>query len=195
LSGPLWIKSKSPAASDVLNRLLKKRKKPMNLGDICLKSAFVLIACGLILGAILTVVFLLAKRKRVHLSTILLGTVLIGSPLCCLGLYFGHAPLFRAWHRIQNDAVPAEGCLTYEPTFFLFHATYEMDRQAFDTWVASHPWKLAPFEPDAIFEFHDGPYFGLEKCEAVYESPRGPKGNNLRVYYNKGIAYISYSAM
>jgi hypothetical protein len=167
----------------------------VNLGVIYLKTALAILASGLVLGAIITGVFLSLRRKRVLVSTMLFGALVIGMPAGFFGLIAFHQPLFRIWHRLQNEAVPTTGCVTYEPSFWQFHATYEMDRPSFDRWVASHPWGLKPCKPDTIFQFADGPYFGLTSCEAVYESPRGPKGNNLRVYYQDGMAYLSYSVM
>jgi hypothetical protein len=121
--------------------------------------------------------------------------VVIGLPSGCVGLAVLHNPPFRMWHRLQNKAVPTSGCVIYEPSFWHLYAVYKMDRQSFDQWVASHPWGLTRCEPDTDFQFHDGPHFGLKVCEAMYESPRGPKGNNLRVYYQNGVACLSYSVM
>ena len=167
----------------------------MNLGEIYIKAAIVIVASGLALGAIIAVVFLLVRRTRVRWSTCLFGAVVIGLPLGCVGLTTGHQSLFRVWHRRQNEAVPTIDCVTYEPSFWNLYATYKMDRQTFDVWVASHPWGLTPCKPDGLLELLDGPHFGLTFCDAAYESPRGPKGNNLRVYYRNGIAYLSYSVM
>jgi hypothetical protein len=46
---------------------------------------------------------------------------------------------------------------------------------------------------DGPFEVRDRPHFGLTALEAAYESPRGPKGNNLRAYYQNGVVYLSYT--
>jgi hypothetical protein len=168
----------------------------MNLGVIYLESAFTLLGIGFLLGTVLTIVFLLAKRKRLRFSTTVFGTFLLGLPLAGVGLVLGHAPLFRVWHRAQNDAMPADGCLTYEPSLVDLFASYKMDRPTFDAWVASHPWQLAPCSLsgfDRPFEVRDRPHFGLTTCEAAYESPRGPKCNNLRVYYQDGVVYLSYT--
>jgi hypothetical protein len=167
----------------------------MNLGAIYIDAALVILAAGLLAGAVATGAFLLATRTRVFVSTLLLGTFAIGLPSGCAGLALFHGSLFRAWHQHQNEALPASDCLTYEPSFWHLYATYAMDQQSFDQWIDSHPWSLTRCEPDEIFRSHDGPHFGLTSCEAVYESPRGPKGNNLRVYYQNGTAYISYNAM
>jgi hypothetical protein len=167
----------------------------MNLGTIYIDAALAILASGLVLGAILTDVLLSLRRKRVFASTLLFGAMVIGLPAGFVGLAAFHQPLFRVWHRLQNEAVPLAGCVTYEPSFWRFHATYKMDRQCLDRWIASHPWTLTQCKPDTIFQFVDGPYFGLTSCEAVYQSPRGPKGNNLRVYYQDGTAYLSYSVM
>jgi hypothetical protein len=167
----------------------------MNLGVIYIKTAIAIVASGIAVGAMATAIFLVAKKNRILSPTFFFGTPVIGILLGCVGLAVFQEPLFRTWHRLQNEAVPAEGCVTYEPSFWCLHAIYQMDRQSFDRWVASHPWGLAPCESDSIFELHDGPYFGLSACDAIYESPRGPKGNNLRVYYRNGMAYLSYSAM
>jgi hypothetical protein len=137
----------------------------------------------------------LIRRKRVFSPTLIFGTLTIGLILSVISMRFFCQSLFCTWHRLQNTAVPAIDCLTYEASFWRLYATYKMDRKSFDAWVASHPWRLTQCPPDAIFELHDGPHFGLTTCEAAYESPRGPKGNNLRVYYKGGIAYISYSAI
>jgi ABC-type Fe3+ transport system permease subunit len=115
----------------------------MNLGDIYLKSAFVLLGVGFLLGLLTTMTFLFFRRKQIRVGATILGTLVLGLPLSGLLLAVGQTPLFRVWHRSQNTVVPAEGCLTYEPTFFVLHATYRMDRKAFDAWANSHPWKLA----------------------------------------------------
>jgi hypothetical protein len=165
----------------------------MNLGVIFLKTAFLIIVTGFVLGAIITGIFLRIKRKPLCSFRSVWLSLAIGFILCCIGLATCHNPLFRTWHRLQNDAVPSTNCITYDPSFFVFFASYKMDRKSFDAWVLSHHWKLTPCEPDNIFTCHDGPHFGLTSCEAIYESPRGPKGNNLRVYYNNGVVYFSYS--
>jgi hypothetical protein len=167
----------------------------MNLGVIYIRAALLILASGFLLGAIITGVFLFAKRKRVLSRALLLGVVAVGLPLGCVELAILHHPLFRLWHRVQNEVAPTCDCLLYEPSFWHLYAAYKMDQQSFDQWIASHSWKLTQCESDQTFELHDGPYFGLKSCEAVYESPRGPKGNNLRVYYHNGVAYLSYSAM
>jgi hypothetical protein len=167
----------------------------MNLGTIYIEAALVILAAGLALGAILTRAYLWVSRKRMLASTLLFGAVAIGLPLGCVGLALLHESLFSTWHRLQNDAVPATGCVAYEPSFWHLYATYKIDRQSLNQWIASHPWGLTRCEPDGIFQLHDGPHFRLTSCEAVYESPRGPKGNNLRVYYQDGTAYVSYIAM
>jgi hypothetical protein len=167
----------------------------MNLGEIYIRAALVILVSGLVLGAIITGAYLLVRRKRVLASTLLFGVIVIGLPSGGVGLAVFHESLFRMWHRLQNEAVPATGCVIYEPSFWHLYASYKMDRSSFDQWIASHPWDLTRCEPDHIFEFHDGPHFGLTSCEVTYESPRGPKGNNLRVYYHNGMAYLSYSVM
>lgn len=167
----------------------------MNLGEICIQTALAILALGFLFGAIITAAYLLVSRKRVLSRTLLFGTILVGLALGGIGLGCFHQPLFRMWHRLQNDAVPSTGCVDYEPSFWHLYAVYKMDQQSFSDWVAAHPWNLTQCKPDAIFQFHDGPHFGLTSCEAVYESPRGPKGNNLRVYYQNGLVYISYSVM
>jgi hypothetical protein len=167
----------------------------MNLGDIYLKSASVLLGGGLFLGLLATVTFLLFRRKQIRIGLLMLGTLLVGLPLSGLLLAVGQTPLFRVWHRSQNTVVPSEGCLTYEPTFFRLHATYRMDRKAFDDWASSHPWKLASCDPVNCLPSNVSSYFGLTECEAAYESPRGPKGNCLQAYYKNGIVYVFYSAM
>jgi hypothetical protein len=167
----------------------------MNLGVVYIWSALAIAACAVALSAVAVLASALMRRRPLRWSTPLLGALAVGIPLTGIGLLFCHEPLFRFWHRRQNEAVPTAGCLSYEPTFWRLHASYRISPKAFDAWVASHPWGLVPCEPDGIFEFHDGPHFGLTSCEAAYESPRGPKGNNLRVYYHQGIAYLSYSAM
>lgn len=167
----------------------------MNLGVVYIQTAAVILAAGLLAGAVVTGAFYLATRTRVLASTLLLGTSVVGLLSGCAGLALFHQPLFRAWHQHQNEAVPAADCLNYEPSYWHLYATYAMDRASFDQWIASHPWGLVRCEPDDLFRSHDGSHFGLTSCEAVYESPRGPKGNNLRVYYQNDTAYISYNAM
>jgi hypothetical protein len=167
----------------------------MNLGAIYIRAGLVILLAGIILGAIVTVVFMLARRRHLYVSTVLYGAIFTGIPLGSIGLVFGHPTLFSVWHRLQNEAVPATDCLSYEPSFWHLYASYRMNAESMAAWVATHPWGLKECEADAVFELHDGPHFGLKSCEAVYESPRGPKGNNLRVYYSGGIVYLSYGVM
>ena len=171
------------------------RATSMNLGVIYILAVLAILLTGMVLGALVTIVFTLARRKHSGVATVLYGAVVAGIPLGCIGLAVGHPTFFSVWHRSQNEAVPATDCLSYEPSFWHLYASYRMDADTMAAWVAAHPWGLTKCEVDAIFEFHDGPHFGLKSCEAAYESPRGPKGNNLRVYYSDGVAYLSYSVM
>lgn len=167
----------------------------MNLGAIYIRVAIVIIVVNLVLGSAIAALWLKLRRNQVISRQLLLLAVVIGPALGSVGLIFLQQPFFSTWHRLQNEVVPTNGCISYEPSFWHLYATYRIDRQSFDRWVASHPWGLTKCKPDEIFQFSDGPHFGITSCEAIYESPRGPKGNNLRVYYQHGIAYLSYSAM
>ncbi len=44
-----------------------------------------------------------------------------------------HHRLFVVWHRYQNEAVPQQGCLTYDPDFYRLYATYQM---SVEEWIA-----------------------------------------------------------
>lgn len=167
----------------------------MNLGVIYIQSVLVIFAAGLVLGAIVTLAFLRFRRKRASWSSTLFGAWVIGAPLGCIGLLCCHHALFREWHRLQNEAVPAANCLTYEPSLTRLNASYLMPPPAFAAWVAAHPWGLAPLEPDESSLHHDGPRLGLTSCDAAYESPPGPAGNQLRVYYRAGVAYLTYNVL
>jgi hypothetical protein len=165
----------------------------MNLGDICLKAA----ASICIASAVLTVLVMLLLRrlKKAPWPALRAFAVpLIFLLLCCGGLYFGHAPLFVAWHRAQNDVLPPTGCLTYEPTFFRLYASYAMSRTEFDAWALGHPWKLAPLSKSDIYD-GDLQHFGISKSDAAFATEPAPNGKPLRVYYQNNVMYVVYYAM
>jgi hypothetical protein len=164
----------------------------MNLGDICLKAAA---SIGIASGVLTLIAMLFLRRlKKTSWPGLLALAVPLGFLLCCGGLYFGHQPLFTAWHRAQNDILPQKGCLTYEPTFFRLHASYRMTRAEFDAWVLAHPWKLTPLAGSEISDSDMKP-FGISKPDAAFATERAPNGRQLRLYYEGDTMYVVYFVM
>jgi hypothetical protein len=110
-----------------------------------------------------------------------------------VALDVGHHRIFVAWHKWQNNVLPRDGCLTYEPEFTRLYATYKMTQQQFKTWVAGHPWQLRVGDNGLLH--HDGPRLGFSEPELSFETDSAPNGKQLRVYYESGIMYVSYNAM
>ena len=171
----------------------------MNLGDIYLKTFLVLTTMALVLSCLLALVLsrlvasLLRFRRRVSWADVLCFGFLLGCFVAFTANMLLHRPLFVAWHKAQNDAVPTTGCLTYDPHFTRLYATYQMTRTEFDTWVANHPWELRPGDNGLLH--HDGPEFDLGEPDASFETEMAPNGRQLRVYFKSGIMYVSYSSM
>ena len=163
----------------------------MNLGDIYLKTFLALTAGSLVLSCLL--VSLLRFWRRVPWVDILWIGCLLGCFAAIVANTSLHRRLFVSWHRAQNDAVPATGCVTYEPDFTRLYATYRMTRPEFDAWIANHPWKLKPGDNGLLH--HDGPRFGLDEPDAGFETEMAPNGRQLRVYFKSGIMYVSYNSM
>jgi hypothetical protein len=164
----------------------------MNLGDVFLKAA----ASICIASGVLTVVLMLGLRllKKVRWPRLLLLALPTAILLCCCGLYLGHRPLFVAWHRAQNDALPRTGCLTYKPDFFRLYASYRMTRPEFDAWVGLHPWKLLPGGNSGFLD-DDLKRCGIKKAEAAFATEMAPNGSQLRVYYHDGVMHALYFVM
>ena len=162
----------------------------MNLGDIYLKTFAAIIA----ISFIVSVVVASSLRLR-HCSwrTVIIVALPLWLPIGFLSLNLGHQRLFVAWHKSQNVTLPRNGCLTYEPDFTRLYATYKMDRDEFETWVANHPWHLHAGDNGLLH--HDGPRLGLREPELSFETESAPNGKQLRVYYKSRIMYVSYNAM
>lgn len=162
----------------------------MNLGDICLKSAAsICVASGMLT---LVAMLILRRVKKTPWPRLLGLAVPLVLLLCIGGLYFGHRPLFTAWHRAQNDVLPHAGCLTYEPTFFRLYASYRMNRAEFDTWVLTHPWKLMPLAESDVGELKQ---FGISRPVVAFATEPASNGRQLRVYFQNDVMYVAYFAM
>lgn len=164
----------------------------MNLGEVFIETAFVicLVACLLALSVALILRYMKRTRWFVSLTVfVVLVSVLVGG-----GLYFGHSPLFAAWHRFRNNVLPRTDCLTYEPSFFRLYATYRMSRAEFDAWIARHPWHLTPCDERQIAS-QDAEQLGFAQPDAAYASEPAPNGRQLRVYFKNDTMYVSYWAM
>jgi hypothetical protein len=164
----------------------------MNLGDVYIKSAVVICASACLLSLLIALIVRHAKKTRLAASLLIFAVSAF--VLCVAGCYFGHGPLFAAWHRSQNTVLPSEGCLTYQPSFFRLRATYRINRGQFDNWAMHHPWQLAPMS-DAEIPSCDVETFGLGRPEAAYVSKQCTNGQQLRVYYANGTMYVGYYAM
>ena len=115
----------------------------MNLGDVYIKAAVYICIGGCLLA--LSIVLLQRCLKKTPWPVSIGIFVVLTFMLSIGGCYFGHYPLFRAWHHSQNQVLPQEGCLTYEPSFLRLHASYRMSRAEFDEWAQRHPWPLKPY--------------------------------------------------
>jgi hypothetical protein len=164
----------------------------MNLGDISIKS-IAAICVGSCLLALL-IVLVVWHVKRIRWTTFFVALIPLALVLCVAGCYFGHGPLFAAWHRAQNTVLPSNGCLTYEPSFFRLYATYRMSRAEFDEWAKGHPWRLASSNEGRV-PACDAEALRFGHPEAAYASEAAPNGGQLRVYYANGTMYVAYFAM
>jgi hypothetical protein len=164
----------------------------MNLGNIFLiTAASICIASGVLA---LLAVLILRCVKKISWPRLFVLALLLAFSLCCCGLYFGHQPLFTAWHRAQNDVLPKTGCLTYEPSFFRLYATYRMTRAEFNAWIENHPWQLKPFAKSEISS-NEMKRFGIKEPDAAFATESAPNGKQLRVYFQNDVIYVSYFAM
>jgi hypothetical protein len=164
----------------------------MNLGEVCIRAAVCICIGGCLLA--LSIVLLQRWLKRTRWSVSIGIFVVLASALSIGGCYFGHYPLFVAWHRSQNQLLPQNGCLTYEPSFFRLYASYRMSRAEFDDWAQHHPWGLKPYNLSSIPD-QDTKALGLYRLDAAYASEPAPNGRQLRVYHGRETMYVSYWAM
>ena len=164
----------------------------MNLGDIYLRAA----ATICIASSVLVLVAMLLVRRLRRSSWPALLALAIPSFLLFTwcGLYFGHQPLFAAWHRVQNHILPRSGCLTYKPTFARLCASYRMTRPEFDAWVQAHPWGLVAVSASDVHQ-GDLQQLGVAKPDAAFATKSAPNGRQLRVYYRNKVMYVVYYAM
>jgi hypothetical protein len=163
----------------------------MNLGGVFIRTA-VAICLGACLLAL--VVALILRYKKTRWPDPLTAFFVLALVLSCGGLYFGHGPLFVAWHRAQNEALPRANCLTYEPSFLRLYASYRMSRAEFDAWVKNHPWHLSPCNERHIVD-KDAEHLGFTRPDAAYATEPEPNGRQLRVYHENGTMYVSYWVM
>ncbi|HLA85421.1 MAG TPA: hypothetical protein VJL29_11560 [Thermoguttaceae bacterium] len=165
----------------------------MNLGDIYLKTALLILAGSTLLPVV--VAWTIHRLKKWSWNILLPIALLVACVLTIVGLNTLHHPLFVAWHRAQNTTLPPAGCVRYEPTATRLLAAYRMSRPAFDRWVADYPWKLMSLDPTDGLILWDSQNLGFSKPEATFATERAPNGKQLRVYYERGIMYLSYNAM
>jgi hypothetical protein len=162
----------------------------MNLGAVYLAAFAAIVTLSFTLAV--SVASLLRLRHcswRVVFVTAVPLWLAIGFPM----LDLGHQRLFVAWHKWQNGALPQEGCLTYEPDVTRLYATYTMDRGTFESWVASHPWRLHAGDNGSLD--HDASRFGFGEPELSFETDSAANGRQLRAYYKSGVMYAAYNAM
>ena len=164
----------------------------MNLGDVCIKAAVCICIGGCLLA--LSIVLLQRCWKKTRWSVSIAIFVVLASALSMGGCYFGHYPLFVAWHHSQNQVLPQKGCLTYEPSFFRLYASYRMSRAEFDEWAQRHPWRLKPYALSDIPD-QDTEALGFDRPDTAYASEPAPNGSQLRVYHGGDTMYVSYWAM
>ena len=109
-----------------------------------------------------------------------------------MGLAAGQQRLFAVLHQRQNDKLPQQDCLSYQPEFARLYASYRMTQQEFDAWVSSHPWKLS----EGSDHLHiDGPALGLENPEQMFSSRPRSNGAQMRVYFKSETMYAAYYSM
>jgi hypothetical protein len=164
----------------------------MNLGDIFIKTAAAICLGAFLASLLMALILRYAKKTRWWIS--LTVFVVLVPVLSYAGLYFGHHPLFVAWHRSQNEVLPRTGCLTYEPSLFRLYASYRMSRAEFDAWIKQHPWHLSPYDVSQI-PAQDAEDLGISRPDTAFATERAPSGKQLRVYYKNGTMYVSYWAM
>ena len=162
----------------------------MNLGAVWV-DAFLAIAGVASLAGVLAAAALRLKA-RLHWAIVGLLAVVFAVLLTLLGNVFGHAHLFKAWHRDQNSAVPQSGCVTYEPWFGGLSAAYSMTRAEFEAWATGHSWGLTTC--DLAHADADRAVLSFGQPEAAFATPPAPDGGQLRAYYVKGTAYIFYNS-
>jgi hypothetical protein len=163
----------------------------MNLGDVYLKTVLLISGvsfCVCLAGAIVWRLWREVPWRVVWLTTFCAGCVVAPTANSFL-----HRRVFISWHRGQNEYVPKTGCVTYEPSFFRLYASYRMDRETFDDWVANHPWRLLPF--DGEVPSYDGQRLGFESPDVALATEMAPNGRQLRVYFKDGMMYLSYYVM
>ena len=161
----------------------------MNLGDIYFKTFAAIIAMSFL--AALAIASLL-RFRQCSWRTVVYAALPLWLAVGFFVLDTNHQRLFVAWHKLQNSALPKNGCLSYEPDFYRLYATYEMSRHEFDTWVHSHPWQLHAGDNGLLN--HDGPRLGLDSPEVSFETDMAQNGKQLRVYYKSGKMYASYNS-
>lgn len=158
----------------------------MNLGIVCVESFLLIIVAALPLAFGLASVL---RLRSLSWHTIMLATLPVWLIVGYALLHLGHQRLFVAWHRLQNTAVPQEGCVSYEPQFNRLLAKYSMSEDDFWAWVRTHPWGLSQVASPYEYDLQQ-----LNIIEPAFSfcSEPAPNGAQLRVYYKTGVAYIAY---
>ena len=164
--------------------------KPMNLGAVYIQSVMLIVS--VVVAIPLAVEFYCRwKHGKAWRGATILAVIVVAS-LLVPDRQFIHRPVFTWLHERQNDLVPQNGRLTYEPHPTQLIATYRMDRATFDEWAREHPWQLS--ENDDFVHF-DGERFGFDVPDVSLASPMADNGRQLRVYFKDGTMYLSYNAM
>lgn len=165
----------------------------MNLGDVYIKTFLVIGTAAALLAAMLSSAMYLVSRHTVKSWCLQFG-IMAWLLLLALGNVLFHKTLFSALHKSQNTIVPNTSCLYYEPTATTLHAAYTLDCYELEKWIKKHPWGLRE-APDSYVLPTDELRFGISSPDRKFETKMSPSGQQLRVYYQKGIAYVSYSSM
>jgi len=163
----------------------------MNLGQTYI-DAFLYIAKLSALASILLVA-ILRFCKRIHIAKLVaIGILLFIATTFAANKLF-HRQLFVDWHKSQNTLAPTTGCLTYEPSFGRLFASYSMNRDDFDSWVADHPWPMTNYD-DSLQRF-DEDRLGFAEPDIALATEMAANGNQMRVYFKSDVMYLSYNVM
>ena len=158
----------------------------MNLGIVCIESFLLIIVAAFPLAFGLASVL---RLKNSSWQTILLASLRLWLIVGYALLDLGHQRLYVAWHRLQNTAVPPEGCVSYEPQFNRLLAKYSMSEDDFLEWARTHPWGLSQAVSPNTNDLQQ-----LDVIEPAFSfcSEPAPNGAQLRAYCKTGVAYIAY---
>jgi hypothetical protein len=161
----------------------------MNLGGTYMLTFFLL--CGATFVIALLVAVLIERKSRRHMLGCLAFPFLFLPAVVVLTTYFQQTA-FERLHQWRNHAVPYEfACLEYRPTIMDLHARYQMTLEEFSEWIADYPMRLSPM---ASAYYHDEETWNIKFTGPMFETKRADNGKQLRVYYQDGVAYVSYNA-